>query len=129
MAKGRFENLLSGRSKTRGMSCGHRAGTMPSGLPLDAPIGRRLPAKTEPRRRDALTATFYLVAKANASGQKTGFWRLRAAESRRPRAFLRKFHDHRVDGEAVAGLRQNFLDGHVALRAQDILHLHRLDHA
>src|SRR5262249_44766439 len=40
----------------------------------------------------------------------------------------RKLHDHRVDGEAVAGLGFDRLHDAVALRAQDVLHLHGFDH-
>ena len=39
-----------------------------------------------------------------------------------------KLHDHRVDGDAVARLDADFLDDAVALGAQDVFHLHRLDH-
>ena len=40
---------------------------------------------------------------------------------------LFEFEDHRVDGEAVAGLRVDLLHHAGFLGAQDILHLHRLD--
>src|SRR5208282_1444350 len=41
--------------------------------------------------------------------------------------FLGEFHDYRVDGDAVARLDGYLLDDAVALGAQDVLHLHRLD--
>src|SRR5262249_4617515 len=40
----------------------------------------------------------------------------------------RKLHDPRAAGEAVAGLGFNRLPDAVALRAQDVLHLHGFDH-
>src|SRR5262249_2362756 len=40
----------------------------------------------------------------------------------------RELHDHRVDGEAVAGLGPDRFDDAVALRAQDVLHLPGFDH-
>src|SRR5262249_6552863 len=45
-----------------------------------------------------------------------------------PERASRELHDHRVDGEAVAGLGLYHLHDAVALRAQDVLHLHGFDH-
>src|SRR5208282_6827079 len=41
---------------------------------------------------------------------------------------LSELDNHRVDSDAVARLDADFLDRAVALGAQNILHLHRLDH-
>src|SRR5712691_6276136 len=40
----------------------------------------------------------------------------------------REFHDHRVHRETVSGPGVNLLHHAVALGAQHVLHLHRLDH-
>src|SRR4051794_39306606 len=37
-----------------------------------------------------------------------------------------KLHDHRIDGETVAGPGVDLDDGEVAVGAQHVLHLHRL---
>ena len=39
-----------------------------------------------------------------------------------------EFHNHRVDGEAVARLSPYRFHHTIALRAQNVLHLHRFDY-
>src|SRR5215471_1285289 len=68
------------------------------------------------------------------SDRGTARWRIhpatagRAATRAPPERASRELHDHRVDGEAVAGLGPDRLHDAVALRAQDVLHLHGFDH-
>src|SRR5262249_3218919 len=69
-----------------------------------------------------------------ASDRGTARWRIppatagravtHATTGRPTQRASRELHDHRVDGEAVAGPGPDRLHDAVALRAQDVLHLH-----